>query len=210
MSSYIPNRELEAEVWLNTFGNYVQTFFPELFITETVGNEIQAKCIAFSTALEIEDSARIAYENAIQAKNNARRVAESAARTYGQKFRADLRVAPYRLTDMGLSPRTTTRTPGVLNPASDLVASVDAQTATASLKWTRNGSSKGTIFVIEESLNGSGTWSAVTTSTKTRVDITGITPGIERAYRVVATRKSEFAGASNVAEIYSPSLRSAA
>lgn len=210
MSSYIPSRELEAAEWLTVFADYVQTFYPELYITESVANEIQAASTAYATALSIEDNVRIAYESAIQNKKNTRAIAEAFARTYGQKFRGDLRVLPYRLIDMGLTPRNSPRTSGVLNPASDLVAGVDAQTATASLKWKRNGSSKGTIFVIEERVGGTGGWSAVATTTKTRINVTGIAPGIGRSYRVVATRKSEVAGPSNVAEIYSPSLSVAA
>jgi hypothetical protein len=49
-------------------------------------------------------------------------------------------------------------------------------------------------------------WKQIAVTTQVKFSVSGIPAGIERAYRVIATRKNETSGASNVAVIYAETV----
>ena len=68
-----------------------------------------------------------------------------------------------------------------------LLASPDSS-GVNSLAWNRNGNKPATTFVIEAMLGASTTFEQIGTTTKTRFDHTGQTPGVKATYRVTAER----------------------
>ncbi|MCE9557997.1 MAG: fibronectin type III domain-containing protein [Armatimonadetes bacterium] len=72
---------------------------------------------------------------------------------------------------------------------------------TVNCSWKRAGNKPAVTFVVEASTDGSN-WSVVSLGNKTKVTLTGYTPGNTVNFRVVAARGELRSPASNVSTIY--------
>ncbi len=69
----------------------------------------------------------------------------------------------------------------------DLLATPYANGAVV-VKWDRNGNAKSTAYALEAKYGVSETWVPVVTTGKTKVSLTGFTPGDQVTFRVFANR----------------------
>jgi hypothetical protein len=103
------------------------------------------------------------------------------------------------LSAIGLDPRSTTRTRRLpIVPTG--FAAVPAVDGTVKLTWNRNGNVSGTSFLIEQKVGT--TWTFISSTTSTKITLSGYTPGTTSTFRVIATRLQMSSPASNEFTIY--------
>lgn len=201
MSNYLPSRDSELSIWLQHFAENCQTYETALHLTPIQVGSILDACGEFPILLNGIETAKFNLESAVTLKDTKKATTLALIRNFSQKFRADVTVPADLLSTLGLAPRNPVQGQGILNPPLDLVATPNAQTSSVLLKWKRNESTQGTNFLIEQRI-GTGSWTTVTATTKTRLELSNVTAGVLRSYRVKATRKGIITGPSNIAVVY--------
>lgn len=165
---------------------------------------------ALAEANEQAMAAKAMYRAAILRRNErAAACADSAAGIAAQVY-ANPEVSPTMIVGLGLAPRTDSRTRIVPKTPPGLVASAQGN-GTVLLTWDRGGNASSVMFLVETRTPGEP-WSIVLSTTRTRVKLSGVAPGVQTEFRVVASKSERRAVPSNVAVVYPPvaALRMAA
>ena len=157
----------------------------------------------FDTSVQNLVAAEAAYRAAVQAKNTARLNLTEKMRDFLPICYANMDVSNEELAEILLAPRT---------PRANFIAptQVESFQATAlsngivKFKWSRSGNTSSTIFQLEEQ-DANGDWQLVWSGSRIRCELSGYTPGVEAAFRVVATKGDSFSQPSSVAVIYNNS-----
>jgi hypothetical protein len=97
-------------------------------------------------------------------------------------------------------PAPSAPTPVVPQTPTQLVATPQVD-STVILKWKRNGNPQGVIFKIETS-TGNGVWQFLTDTTRASIALSGYAPGVQKFFRVSASKSGLVSQNSNEAVIY--------
>lgn len=153
------------------------------------------------TAISLVESTKAAYESALQDREEAFGVTVESLSSIGNVIYNNPEVTDGMIAAAGYAVRDTVRTPVVPVTPTELVAQPFAD-GTVKLKWNRNGGRYGIVYNIEARADSSSQWLPVLTTTRQREVVEGFAPGVATWFRVVATRNSLTAPASEPISIY--------
>ncbi|HRI43800.1 MAG TPA: fibronectin type III domain-containing protein [Fimbriimonadaceae bacterium] len=156
------------------------------------------------TALEASidglTAAKAALAAATQARNAARATTLDALGSLGATIYNAPGVTNEMLAAAGYAIHDSTKTPVLPVTVSNVVA-VPYSNGTVQLKWSRNGNPYGVQFAVEVR-TADGEWEWVSSPTRTRITLTGITPGVTRYCRVIAFKNGIYAIPSEPVVVY--------
>lgn len=155
---------------------------------------------AFSTSLAASDTAKAASKAATTAKNTAKRLARANVSAWAKIWRADENISDDLLNELMLAPHNTPGQHSAPTTPTDVTASLNNESV-ITLKWKRNGNTSGTIFSIETAEDGSGPWTMLDATTKTKFSTQG-TPGTTQWFRIVAKRDGMSATPTNPISVW--------
>lgn len=167
---------------------------------------------ALETANQAATNAKAAARAAIQDRDAKGASCTTVVATIANIVYANPAVTPAMIADLGLSPRSTTRTRVV--PVTPLrLTAIPQPTGAILVEWDRNGNPSGVNFVVEAQVGG-GDWRFVQDTTATRLLLSGYAPGMPVSFRVSASKNKTTSDPSSVATLYPassvPALRLAA
>ncbi len=162
---------------------------------EVIG-DLRDELIVASETANLTNQAKLA---AFEARNVKWEQLLDAIGDFTKRIYADPNVDDQMLKAAGLSERAVPAARPPQLPL-ELVATPNAN-GTVELKWKRNGNPPNAVFVVE-SRGATGGWSVVGNFTVTRVTVNNFAPGVERFFRVYATRNNQSSLKSNEAVIY--------
>lgn len=125
-----------------------------------------------------------AARGAVQQKDASERAVRRAFQTVIDKFYATASISNATLASLGLPPRNAGNLPTPPIQVVNLRCDPKAD-GTASLRWSRSGNSKSTIFLIEASTEG-GPFVVLGQTLRVNFVDYAATPGVEKSYRIVA------------------------
>ena len=158
--------------------------------------------VSLSAANADVDSARMAYHSAISAREAAHRSCLGAISTVARTAYANPSLTPSQIDSLGLKPRATTRTKIVPKAPRDLVA-VPTIAGNVDLKWDRNGNvnGSGVVFIVESQV-GTGAWTFVTETSKSKLTVLNYAVGEQASFRVIASKNGARSTPTQVAVVY--------
>lgn len=174
-------------VWAQGFSENVSLYETDLEVDAGELEEIQDASEAYITALSALNTARAAYLAAVEAKDAARASMIETDRRYVAQFQALPNLDPKILLALDVPQRKTagSRSAAITptNPVANAFPNGDVV-----IRFGRNGNSSSTVFTVERSRDLGETWTSVFSSARTRVKLSGYTPGETVWFRVFATR----------------------
>ena len=179
-------------VLIDQFASYGLTE-DEVEVVDDANSEFNSR---INTAVVLENDRKAA----VAAKDAKRDEVLDTFMPIVKKLYANPAVSDQMLAKIGLAERrkpryrTAPQTPTQL----DVVASANGS---VKVRWNRNGSTPATVFTIWAS-TPTGGWAPVWNGTRTRVTLTGFTPGVERSFKVSASLNNQTSADSNVETIY--------
>lgn len=138
----------------------------------------------FATKLAALEDARIAFEAAVEAKEQSRAALLGTTSEATAIIYAFPGITPQLLSAAGLAVYATTNTPKVPSTPGTPTAQPFA-TGDVLLKWNRGDNAYGITFGIEAK-SETGDWSLVASTTATKIRLSGYTPGVGAWFRIVA------------------------
>lgn len=166
---------------------------------------LASKNLLAATVQNVETT-RAAYEAALQGRNEARTQTISALSSIGATIYNFPGVTPEMIAEAAYAVRDTTPTPAVPQMVTELTATPNAN-GTAVLKWKRNGNKPSVVFIVESKTEG-GSWQPVVSTSRTRIVIPGVVPGVTRYFRVLSSRNDVYSPPSSSAIVYGPGSES--
>lgn len=157
---------------------------------------------ALQTSIDGVTTAKAALAAAVQAKNAARETTLNALGSIGATIYNAPGVTNEMLAAAGYAIHDSTRSPVLPVSVSNVVA-VPNSNGTVLLKWSRNGNPYGVQFAVEVR-TADGAWEWVSSPTRTRITLTGMTPGVTRYCRVIAFKNGIYAIPSEPVVVYPP------
>ncbi len=195
----IPTTEIGMSQKLDQFKTGFAAHFAELGYDAADVSQIAETTDDFADALSAAALAKSMATIAVLEKENAKQAALETARTWVQRVKTNPAATPEMFAAMGITPASAPGGP----VAVPLNLSADPSAAgTCKLKWSGNGNSKSTIYVIESNTNDQG-WVWLGNSTKKSFVDRGAVPGVPKLYRVRAQRGDRVSPPSSGAAIYS-------
>lgn len=147
---------------------------------------LDASIATFETSMDAVDEAKLALKSAVTSKNAAAKALRTKIGAFAKTWRADLTIPNAVLDDVNVPPHETQGSSTPATTPTELSYTLNAQNEIA-LKWKSNGNKSGTVYNVQTSETGSGTWTVAFTTTKKKATVTG-TPGTPLYIRVVAIR----------------------
>jgi hypothetical protein len=183
-NDYVPSNDLIYKQWLANFAAKCETY--ETLVNFNVEQlaAVNAQNTAFATAMDDLEEAKLAYQNAVQAKDSARKSSVALARAYAKQIKGTPGVTPAIQSDFGILSNSTVG-PVVVVSGLNITGCDDGVNM---LKWDRTGNANGTMFLIESSLNGQTGWELVDVTTKVTYDHIDQIPGQRQFYRIRSKR----------------------
>lgn len=158
---------------------------------------------AFAGQITDNEAAQAAAAIAMAAKNDGREEALSTFGTYLNLMYASPAVTDASILSLSLSPRATTRSTVVPQTPADFIVTPFSD-GTVQFKWNKNGNPYGVVYVIEAAEADAAEWSVIENTTKTRITLSGFTPGTARWFRVKATKNGTSSLSTAMEGIYIP------
>jgi len=155
---------------------------------------IAAAATTFNTTINAATAARAAAKNAVDAKDLQKKASRATVSKYAKMFRANLTVPDNMLASLMLPPHKTPGSKTAPTQPLNLFGNADGN-GLVNLKWSRNGNTNGTTFLIEVRTDPQGDWSISGSTTATRFAYQAV-PGSYIAFRVTATRRGLLSPAS--------------
>lgn len=170
----------------------------------TVGQSgaLEAAKDGFGADLADVAAKKAAFRAAVEGKMAQRTSLTEVISTISAVIYNNPAVTPEMIAALGLQPRATSRAKQTPKTPLELLATPFAN-GDVKLVWKRGENSYGAVYVIETKI-GSGAWTQVFSTTKTRTTLEGFTPGTAVWFRIRATRNGLWSSASNDAPIYAP------
>ncbi|HMS56480.1 MAG TPA: fibronectin type III domain-containing protein [Fimbriimonadaceae bacterium] len=169
-------------------------------LTAPIATELSTIAELYNDALIAQEAAKAAFATAVQEKLAQRDAALELFSQYLNVVYAAPTVDDSDIASLGLSPRSTSRTPIIPVEPLNLIAT-PTPTGTVTLEWDRNGNSYTVQFVIE-SKTAETDWEIVAMTTKAKHTLYNYVPGQQAWFRVYAQKNNENSVPSNVAVIY--------
>lgn len=176
-------------VWETNFSKKVSEYEAQLGVDAGELEEIQDAGIAYQEALANVIEAKASYEASVINKNNAKLNSINVNRKYVAQFQAIPNLSEEVFQSLDIPARHTSGTRSAAATPSGLIATAQVNGG-VTLKYARNGNSQSTTFTIQQSDDEGATWSNIYSSSKTRVNLAGYTPGVSIWFRVFATRNN--------------------
>ena len=186
-TDYLPKPDAAFQAWLANFVAVAVANKEQLALTTqdvTALNGVQSSFAANFAALK---TAQAAAKGATSTKDASRKGANNEARLLVRRFQSIPTLNATLKNQLGINPRTNKPThPDPAQPTK-LTVTPDASGVNR-LQWNRAGNKPTTTFVIEAMLGAATSFEQIGTTTKTKFDHTGQTPGVKATYRVTAER----------------------
>ena len=186
-ANYLPNPDAEFQLWLANFVTVAGANVAALGLLPADITALSGAQATFGGNLGQMKALQASAKAAVATKDASRKTVNNQVRSIVRRIQSNPAVTAALKNQLNINPRNTpkTRTP----PAQPtyLLASPDSS-GVNSLAWNRNGNKPNTTFVIEAMLGASTTFEQIGTTTKTKFDHTGQTPGVKATYRVIAER----------------------
>lgn len=191
--------------WETDFMNNVSLYETELEVDAGELEVIQDAGQAFLDAMAALTTAKGAYEAAVQAKDTARAALIEVNQGFIAQWQALPNLDPKILETLGVPQRGTRGQRTAPTTPENLIAKAQVN-GEVFLTYSRSGNSQTTVFTVEQSEPDSTTWTPIFSSTRTRVRLTGYTPGVETRFRVRATRNGMVSSPSEWVPIWGGGL----
>ncbi len=172
-------------VWATNYKNVAFPNTAALGLTAPQLAEIEDAANDFAAAYTAAETSKLMTQSLVATKDAQRAASEEVLRRYGQMILNNPTVSITLKGQLGLTISPTPFAP-VATPI-DLLATPYANGAVV-VKWDRNGNAKSTAYALEAKYGVSETWVPVMTTGKTKVSLTGFTPGDQVTFRVFANR----------------------
>jgi hypothetical protein len=176
------------------------TGFASYGLTAPQAAALTAATTGFGGSLANVASKRAALAGAVQGKDANRGTLLENISGICVVIYNDPSVSDEKIADLGLQPRATTRTLHPPYTPQTLLATPYA-TGNVLLKWSRGQNLYGAVYIVE-TRSETGDWEQVYSTTRTRITLTGYTPGIPAWFRIKATRNGQTSTPSNESPIY--------
>ena len=184
---YLPNNDAEFQLWLANFVTVAGANTAALGLLPADVTALSGAQSTFGGNLGQMKAMQASAKAAVATKITSRKAINNQVRTLVRRIQGNPAVSVALKNQLVINPRNTPKTHTPPAQPTSLLASPDTS-GVNSLAWNRNGNKPATTFVIEAMLGASTTFEAVGTTTKTRFDHTGQTPGMKATYRVIAER----------------------
>ncbi len=184
---YLPNNDAEFQLWLANFVTVAGANTAALGLLPADVTALSGAQSTFGGNLGQMKAMQASAKAAVATKITSRKAINNQVRTLVRRIQGNPAVSVALKNQLVINPRNTPKTHTPPAQPTSLLASPDTS-GVNSLAWNRNGNKPSTTFVIEAMLGASTTFEAVGTTTKTRFDHTGQTPGMKATYRVIAER----------------------
>ena len=202
-SDFLPRGKNELLAWLGQFNTVARDEREVLGLDEEdigVLREAQAR---FAAALDSMETAKGMVKSAAQAELSAEQNISDTVREIVRRVQAKKGVAPALKAQLGINPRTAVRNHAPpVTPTNFLVTG--GSNGVNKLNWNRAGNKPNTIFVIEAAAGTAGKFAEVGSTSATRFDHSGQTPGMKITYRVTARRAGMSSLPSGSVTLYEP------
>jgi hypothetical protein len=187
--------------WSASFYSVVQNADPYAI---PAGNltALNAANTNLASAITSAQNAENAFHAAIAAKNAAMASVLDAIKPIAKLVYANALLTEAEIAATGLAIHDTQPTPVTVGPISNPVVNAFAD-ATAVLTWDRNGNPQGVIFEVESSTNGTD-WSFWGSTTRRKAELSGVTPGVTRWFRIRAAKSGQASAWSVPVAAYGP------
>ncbi|MCE9558034.1 MAG: hypothetical protein K8R88_03705 [Armatimonadetes bacterium] len=192
------NRQL-FKVQAEQFSAGIVSYGEGLNLTSGEVTGFGAQLTVYSDDLALAAAAKAASDAAYETILTDQRNLVKLMRKYNVRMQASAAINNAKRAEIGIP---IPATPSTIEPktVTGLLATA-FENGEVKLKWNRTGNAQGVIFNIEVS-DDSVNWDLLTTSTATKIKLSGYTPGEKKTFRIVATRGELIAGPSNLAVIY--------
>lgn len=203
--SYYNTPKSNFAAWMANFNTVCVANAATLGLDPAELAEISGANTQFANAFNAQETARNASLGATALCDQEWSEALAVAAKYNAQFQAIPGISPLLLGQLGLSvPSGGGGTIPVFEPTN--LSAIGYSNGVNSLRWNKSGNEGGTTYVIEASFGDGGTWTIIDTTTVTRYDHQGQTPGEFVRYRVIAQRGQTKSAPSNTASVYEPGL----
>lgn len=199
-NDYIPREDAHLVGWYKNFVQQCTEKAQLLGLDEADLEAIQQARQQFEGDwLSLQES-HAAYRQAVGQKDGSRAAAVELARQFARQFKANRSVSSAVQAGLGIVSETRS---GPVVPVNELVAAGDGN-GVISLRWSRNGNSRGTSFLVEYRAYTEGEWRTAGVTTKTRFRHSGQIVGQPLQYRVTSIRSDEVSVPCPSAGVYLP------
>lgn len=158
---------------------------------------------AMSAAIPAADNARVASKAATQALDTARQSSLEALGAIGSTIYYNPDVTDEMIADAGYAVHDSTATKNFPFQVTNLTATPN-DTGTVRFTWDASGNVYPTTYIVEGRASESDPWTLVGTTTKTRVSLSGFTPGATHYFRVKASKNGQVSDPSATVGIWLP------
>ena len=186
-TDYLPGSDAEFQLWLANFVTVAGANVTALGLVAADITALSGAQATFGGSLGQMKAMQASAKAATTTKEVSRKAVNNQVRTLVRKIQGTATVTAALKNQLNINPRNTPKTHTPPAQPTYLLASPDTS-GVNSLAWDRNGNKPATTFVIEAMLGASTTFEQIGTTTKTRFDHTGQTPGVKATYRVIAER----------------------
>lgn len=165
----------------------------------TAMNNANTNLAAAITAVQ---NAENAFHAAVAVKEAARVASVEAIKTIAKQIYANDDLTEGDIAATGLAIHDTTRTPVTIYPPANPVVNAYAN-GSAILEWARNGNPYTVTFQIESSTDGTN-WTSWGQTTKTRITVADVEPGVTRWFRIRTVKSTQTSFWSATVSVYGP------
>ena len=186
-NDYLPKPDAEFQLWLANFVTVAGANTAALGLLPADITALSGAQSTFGGNLGQMKAMQASAKSAVANKDTSRKTVNNQVRSIVRRIQSNPAVTVALKNQLVINPRNTPKTHTSPAQPTSLLASPDTS-GVNSLAWNRNGNKPTTTFVIEAMLGASTTFEQIGTTTKTKFDHTGQTPGVKVTYRVTAER----------------------
>ena len=201
MSSFYPVNDAEFSVWLGNFIAVATTNRVVLGLGDADLAALTAAKTALDAKITASQSANDAAKSATTAKKTTRKSTNALIGYRAKVINANAAIPADIKRQLGLTVRDSKPTSTPPNAPVNLMAD-GFSTGVNQLDWDTNGNLRGTQYLIEAAVGSATAFKFVGTTTKSRFEHKGQTPGVQVIYRVKAQRADKDSEYSNDALVY--------
>lgn len=199
----IPFQDAQFRSWADNFAMKAGENESELGLTPEQVADLLDAAADYYTAYQENQRLKSAYQGSTATKREARSRIESLTRSIGKVILVDESISLDLKAELGMH---VVKAPvSQVQPPTQLAACPQAEGVNC-MKWSRNGNSVHTVFIIEARTGDSSVWSYVGATTKLKFNHLNQIPGQMMSYRVHSQRGDQASPPSNQATVYSPKV----
>lgn len=198
---FLPANDADYATWVANFNTVANVNLVALGLVIADLTPSVTNLTTLNTTIATFITAQAAAKAATQGKATARKNSEVIVRTLSKRIQANPAVTNALKGQLGLPIRDTPSGPVPPMTPIDLFVN-GSDTGINSLSWKGNGNKQGVTYIIEAKIGTATGYLMVDTTTKTKYQHTGQTPGVRAQYRVRAKRADLSSAPSNEAVVY--------